>query len=144
MNDRIFNIVPAGSQRTGLAPQDAATAKPTGRGGIPLWLKVAYTAFMAVLVPVYWSHYGPTNFLYFCDVALLLTLAAVWLESPLLASIPAAGILIPQMFWVVDFGAHLVGFKITGMTDYMFEAQRPLFLRELSFFHGWLPFLLLF
>ena len=38
-------------------------------------LKVAYTAFMAVLVPVYWHHYGPTNFLYFCDVALFLTLA---------------------------------------------------------------------
>ncbi len=26
----------------------------------------------------------------------------------------------------------------------MFEAQRPLFLRGLSLFHGWLPFLLLF
>jgi hypothetical protein len=21
---------------------------------------------MAVLIPVYWYHYGPTNFLYFC------------------------------------------------------------------------------
>jgi hypothetical protein len=30
---------------------------------IPLWLKLAYTAFMAVLVPVYWWNYGPTNFL---------------------------------------------------------------------------------
>ena len=34
---------------------------------IPLWLKLAYTAFMAVLVPVYLRNYGPTNFLYFCD-----------------------------------------------------------------------------
>ena len=37
---------------------------------VPLGLKLAYTAFMAVLVPVYWRYYGPTNFLYFCDVAL--------------------------------------------------------------------------
>ena len=34
---------------------------------IPLWLKLAYTAFMAVLVPLYLRNYGPTNFLYFCD-----------------------------------------------------------------------------
>jgi hypothetical protein len=120
----------------------ATTSASTQR--LPLWLKLAYTGFMAVLVPVYWSKYGPTNFLYFCDVALLLTLAAVWLESPLLASIPAVGILLPQMFWCLDFAAHLAGFNFTGMTDYMFDAQRPLFLRGLSLFHGWLPFLLIF
>ena len=51
--------------------------------GIPLWFKLAYSAFCAVLVPTYLMAYGPTNFLYFCDVALLTTLAAVWLESPL-------------------------------------------------------------
>ena len=32
---------------------------------IPLWIKLLYTAFMAVLIPVYLHHYGPTNFLYF-------------------------------------------------------------------------------
>jgi hypothetical protein len=111
---------------------------------VPLWLKLAFTAFMAVLVPVYWHDYGPTNFLYFCDVALFLTLAALWLESPLLAGMAAAGILMPQALWVVDFGAHLFGFKLTGMTDYMFDSNRSLFLRGLSSFHGWLPFLLVF
>ena len=55
---------------------------------------------MAVLVPVYWYYYGPTNFLYFCDVALFLTLAGLWLESPLLISMCAVGILLPQMLWV--------------------------------------------
>jgi len=29
-----------------------------------VWLKWAYTAFMMVLVPVYWASYGPTNFIY--------------------------------------------------------------------------------
>ena len=37
---------------------------------------------MAVLIPVYWYYYGPTNFLYFCDVALILTLVAIWIEKP--------------------------------------------------------------
>ena len=47
---------------------------------VPLWLKLAYTAFMVVLIPVYWRNYGPTNFLYFCDVALLITLVGMWIE----------------------------------------------------------------
>lgn len=111
---------------------------------IPLWLKLLYTAFMAVLIPVYLYRYGPTNFLYFCDIALLLTLAGLWLESPLLISMCAVGILLPQLIWVVDYIANLVGLPVTGMTDYMFEAQRSLFLRGLSLFHGWLPFLLLY
>ena len=46
---------------------------------IPLAIKLAFTAFMAVLVPVYWKQYGPTNFLYFCDLALFITLAATGL-----------------------------------------------------------------
>ena len=111
---------------------------------IPLWLKLAYTGFMAVLIPVYWHHYGPTNFLYFCDVALLLTLAGIWTENKLLISMPAVGILLPQALWVVDFLVQLSGHKMTGMTAYMFDANRPLFLRGLSFFHGWLPFLLIY
>lgn len=111
---------------------------------IPLALKLGYTLFMAVLVPVYWAKYGPTNFLYFCDLALFITLAAVWLESPFLASMAAVGIILPQMLWCLDFGAQFLGFKVTGMTDYMFDSNKSLFLRGLSLFHGWLPFLLLY
>jgi hypothetical protein len=111
---------------------------------IPLPLKLAYTAFMAVLIPIYWTNYGPTNFLYFCDLALLLTLAGVWLESPLFVSMPTVGILAPQILWVADFGLNLLGFPLTGMTDYMFNAATPLLLRGLSLFHGWLPFLLVY
>lgn len=111
---------------------------------LPLWVKLAYTAFMAVLIPVYWANYGPTNFLYFCDVALLITLVAIWIESPLLASMCAVGILGSQTLWVIDFVLNIFGFKLTGLTDYMFMADHSLFLRSLSLFHGWLPFFLLF
>src|SRR6478672_5960354 len=110
---------------------------------IPLWLKLAYTAFMAVLVPVYWRSYGPTNFLYFCDIALILTLAGVWLESALLVSMCAVGMVLPQMLWVLDFVLHFFGASPIGMTDYMFK-DTSLFLRALSLFHGWIPFLLLY
>jgi hypothetical protein len=117
-------------------------AEPARR--LPLWLKLAYTAFMAVLLPVYWANYGPTNFLYFCDVALLITLVGVWIESPLLVSMCAVGILASQALWVVDFLSNLIGWPLTGMTDYMFAADHSLFLRSLSLFHGWLPFLLVY
>jgi hypothetical protein len=111
---------------------------------VPLWLKLAYSGFMAVLVPVYLYYYGPTNFLYFCDVALILTLIGIWIESPLLVSMCAVGITGSQAVWIVDLLTNLAGVSLTGMTDYMFEAHRSLFLRGLSLFHGWLPFLVLF
>lgn len=110
---------------------------------LPLWLKVSFTTFMAVLVPVYWINYGPTNFFYFCDAALFIAWAALWTESALLASMAAVGIVLPQLFWCIDFGLGLCGVSLSGMTAYMFDAQKPLFLRGLSSFHGWLPFLLL-
>ncbi len=114
------------------------------RNRIPLWLKFAYTGFLAVLIPVYWANYGPTNFLYFCDVALLLALVGIWREDALLVSLPAVGILIPQALWCLDFAVELCGGTLTGMTGYMFDPNHPLFLRGLSFFHGWLPFLLFY
>ena len=109
---------------------------------VPLWLKFAYTAFMIVLVPVYWHYYGPTNFLYFCDVALFLILAGLWLDSPFLISMCAVGIMAPQTLWVLDFVLNVFGVSLIGMTDYMFKHENSLFLRGLSLFHGWLPFLL--
>jgi len=111
---------------------------------VPLLLKLLYTAFMAVLVPVYWHYYGPTNFLYFCDVTLILLTIAVWTESALLVSMGCVGVLAPQAFWVFDFLVNLSGHSLTGMTDYMFDSTHSLFLRLLSLFHGWLPFLLLY
>jgi hypothetical protein len=120
-----------------------STERAVGANRLPLWLKLLYTAYVAVLVPVYWLNYGPTNFLYFCDVALLMTLAAVWLESALLVSSALLGIFLVQMIWVADFIGILIGFPVNGMTAYMFDQRLPFFTRFLSFFHFWLPFFLL-
>lgn len=111
---------------------------------VPLALKLAYTAFMAVLIPVYLRNYGPTNFLYFCDVALITTLIGIWAESPLLISMCAVGIIGSQTLWVIDFLSNIIGHPLTGLTDYMFATDHALLLRGLSLFHGWLPFLLVY
>ena len=109
---------------------------------IPMAAKVAVTVFLAVLVPVYWHAYGPTNFLWFCDAALIITVAGMWWESSLLMSMCAVGILLPQCLWLADFGSQLLGYRLLGLTSYMFDAHLPLFTRGLSLFHGWLPLLL--
>src|SRR4051812_25703825 len=88
---------------------------------ISLALKILLTLFVSVLVPCYWYNYGPRNFLYFCDIALLLTCLGVWLESRLLLSMQAIAILLPQCLWLIDFFSILIfGQRITGMTGYMF------------------------
>src|SRR6266536_3532277 len=111
---------------------------------VPIWVRLAYSAFVVVLVPFYWVTYGPWNFLYFCDLALLITAIAVWIESPLLVSMQAVAITAPQLLWVVDLLCRLViGAHVTGVTRYMLDSSIPLFLRGLSLFHGWLPFILL-
>src|SRR5207244_9463914 len=105
---------------------------------------VRHTGCGAVLVPCYWVTYSPWTFLYFCDIALLVTGVAIWIESPLLVSMQAVAITLPQILWVVDLLCRLVaGVHVTGVTNYMFEASIPPFLRALSSFHGWLPFVLL-
>ena len=112
-------------------------------GRIPLWFKILYTAFVCILVPYYWHDYGPTNFLYYCDVALFMALVAVWSEKAIWASMPAVGILLPQAVWMIDFLGGFAGWHLTGMTSYMFSPAIPLITRALSLFHFWLPLVLL-
>lgn len=107
---------------------------------VPLWLKLAYTLFLLVLIPVYWKKYGPANFLWFSDIALFLVGIALWVESRLLVSMVAAGVLGLELFWNVDyFGSLLRGKPWLGLSFYMFDKSKSLFLRGLSLFHVLLP-----
>lgn len=108
---------------------------------VPMAVKVGYSAFMAILIPIYLHYYGPTNFLYVCDVAMILTLIAIWPENSLMISMAAVAALVLQTAWLVDFLVNLAGVSLTGVTDYMFDSSHPLFLRLLSLYHGWLPLL---
>ena len=118
----------------------STTAPRRTSSKLPLWLKIAFTAFLCVLITKYWPVYGPADFLWFCDVAAILTLFALWLESPLLASANAIAMTLPQTIWIIDF---ITGGRVIGVSAYMFEADIPLFVRALSTFHIWLPFLLI-
>lgn len=111
---------------------------------IPLWIKVSVTLFVCVLVPVYWVQYGPANFLWFSDVALLLTVPTLWLESGLLASMMALAVGLLELAWIVDFVVRLIaGVSVTGLSSYMFDPRISPAIRALSLFHIWLPILLL-
>ncbi|HEX5648958.1 MAG TPA: hypothetical protein VFX69_04805 [Steroidobacteraceae bacterium] len=109
-----------------------------------LW-KLAYTVFVVVIVEIWRRHYGWRNLLWFSDIALIGAVPALWLESAAIASVLAVAVLLPEILWNVDFGLRLVlRRRITGLTDYMFERERPRLLRVLSaLFHVPLPVLLL-
>jgi hypothetical protein len=110
---------------------------------IPLWLKIGYTVFVGVLVPIYLHHYGPANFLWYSDVALLAMVPGLWLESSLIASTMSAAVLLPEILWNLDFVARLVtGRAPLGLAAYMFDARLPRYLRALSLFHVALPVVL--
>jgi hypothetical protein len=105
---------------------------------VPLAAQLAYTAWMAVWVPLYWRANGWTNFLWLCDFANFGLLAALWAESAVLASSQLAGVLLIQTLWTVDFlGRLLSGHHLLGGTEYMFDPAQPLWLRGLSLFHIW-------
>jgi hypothetical protein len=100
---------------------------------LPLWPKIAYTVFLAVIVPAYWVKNGLANFLWFSDIALLATGAGLWLESSLLASAMALGVFVPESIWNVSYFARLLtGARVTSLADYMFDARKSRFMRGLS------------
>ncbi len=110
---------------------------------IPLWIKLAYTLFVCVTVVIYARKHPPANFLWFSDIALLGMVAALWLENSLLASMMALAVLLPDVAWNVSFFGRLAtGKGIPGLTDYMFDADTPRYVRAFSLFHVFMPVLL--
>ncbi len=117
---------------------------PNKNSRIPLLLKLVYTAFVALHVALNWQAYGPLNFLWFCDIAVLTLLLALWTESSLFASIAAVAILLPMALWAIDLAARIaLGHYIFGFAGYMFDRRVPLQIRITSTFHLWLPLLII-
>ena len=111
---------------------------------IPLWLKVFWTAGVIVWVPVYWREYGLQNFLFFCDLGNIFIAVGLWLESPLIFSWQATGLLFFQTLFTIDLAAALASRRhLIGGTEYMFDPHIPLWIRLLSLFHVVTPPLLL-
>jgi hypothetical protein len=111
---------------------------------IPLWIKVAYSAFALATVIVYTKKYPLWNFLWFSDIALIAAVPALWMEDSLLASMMLVGVLLPELLWNGAFFVRLLtGVRLFGLTDYMFDPAKPRYLRAISLFHVFLPLLLL-
>jgi hypothetical protein len=111
---------------------------------IDLWIKIAYTALLAVILPTYAVSWGWRNFLWFSDIALITTGVALWLDNSLLASMMALAVLVPELLWTASyFGRLLFGIRVTDLAGYMFDPRKPLFVRALSLFHVILPAILI-
>lgn len=111
---------------------------------VPNWLKIAYTLWFFVWVPVYYFQAGPANFLWLCDIGNAVILIAMWTGSRALFSSQAVGVLLIQSFWILDvLGRLVLGFHPVGGTEYMFDPAEPVLVRFLSLFHLWIPILLL-
>jgi len=111
---------------------------------IPLWIKLAYTLFVCFLIPIYWKQYGPSNFLWFSDIALMSIVAALWLESPLITSMMALSVVLLDVVWNLDFFVRLIsGKSLTGLSAYMFNPKISRKIRAISLFHIVFPLMLL-
>jgi hypothetical protein len=111
---------------------------------IPLWLKVFWTAWVIVWAPVYGREYGLQNFLFFCDLGNIFIAAGLWLESSLIFSWQATGLLLFQTLFTIDLLSAVVsGRHLIGGTEYMFDPQIPLWIRLFGLFHVATPPLLL-
>lgn len=111
---------------------------------IPLWVKLAWTAWILVWAPLYWKQYGAQNFLYFCDLGNLLITLGLWMESQLILSWQAVGLLVFQTLYTVDLISALVSGKHPlGGTEYIFDPTVPLPVRLLGLYHLVVPVLLL-
>jgi hypothetical protein len=115
-----------------------------GPARIPLWLKIAWTIWLLAWTPIYWRQYGAQNFLFFCDLGNVLIGIGLWLESPLIISWVACGVLVFQAIYTFDLiGALFAPHHSFGGVGYMFDPHLPLAVRLLSLFHVVTPPLLL-
>lgn len=111
------------------------------RRKVPLWLKIAYGGFLAVLIPIYWQVYGPANFLWGSDIALLLLFVAALFENRLIASMMVVGLLPFEIVWIADL---MTGAQWLGATEFFFAGPRPWPVRALTLYHLALPPVMIF
>jgi len=104
------------------------------------WIALVW---LVVWVPAYWRVWGWENFLRVCDVAVILTCVGLWRGSALLLSSQAINAILTDFAWCLDVGWRLAsGRHLFGGTEYMWDAQYPLWVRLLSLFHVLLPVVL--
>lgn len=110
------------------------------RNRLPLWLKLAFTAWIVAWAPTFWLLLGPQNYFWLCNLANFLILVGLWRESRLLLSMQWLAVALVGTLWALDVGtAVLIGWHPIGGTEYMFDGEEPLLTRLLSLYHLILP-----
>ena len=103
---------------------------------IPTGWKVAAAAWLAVYLPSYSVAYGFRNFLFLCNLGVILTAVGILLGSRLLVGSQAVAAPVIGIAWGLDAGWRVVsGAHLFGGTEYMWDPQYPLFTRLLSLYH---------
>ena len=127
-----------------MRPADLSPQTLPSKKTFATWQRWLAIGWLALWIPAYWRTWGPANFLQLCDIAMILTCVGIWSGSALLLSSQAVSSLLVDLVWLVDAGGRLVfGRHVIGGTEYLFDAQYPLWVRLLSLFHVVLPVLLL-
>jgi hypothetical protein len=107
---------------------------------IPQAARVVLTALCLLWAAVYWRGYGPANFLWFCDLANFLIVAALWARSPLLLSAQAVSVVAAQIAWSLDLAIRLLtGSHWIGATEHLFDPALARSLRLAALFHVAVP-----
>lgn len=105
-------------------------------------LRWAALAWLAVWALTYATVWGWLNFLQLCDIAVFLTCVGLWRGSSLLLSSQAVGSIVIDAVWTADVAWRLLsGRHLIGGTEYMWDAQYPLWVRLFSLYHIVLPVL---
>jgi len=104
------------------------------RGRLPLWLKLVWTAWVVVWAPLYYRQWGFSTFLWFCDIANFMILAALWTESALIFSWQAVSVLLFQIAFTIDILGRVVsGHHPIHGTEWVFNDKTiPLYIKLLS------------
>jgi hypothetical protein len=78
------------------------------------------------------------------DIALIVSTVALWTRSSVLCSMEGVAVLIFEIAWCIDILLRLmIGERFAVLSKYMFRREIPLWIRLLSLFHLWIPWLLL-
>ena len=93
-------------------------------------------AWLLVYLPAYTLAYGVANFLFLCNLGVMLTAVALVTGDRLLLSSQAVAAPVIGLAWALDAGWRVgTGDFLFGGTSYMWDPQYPLFTRLLSLYH---------
>lgn len=99
--------------------------------------------WLLVYLPAYQSAYGTRNFLFLCNIGVILTAIGLIARSRLLLSSQAVAAPVVALVWALDVGWKLAtGDFLFGGASYMWDSAYPLFARLLSLYHVAWPLLL--